>query len=220
METAETARSESLDREWWLNTVAVLVRPRQVFEALRDDSDEAAGARQEPMAAIVFLGGIAAVLSTGAASRLLDDPLYDGLLIVLWAIVAGAIYGGASYLVVGGSLYVGQHAAGGTASFRQARHLLGLSAMPLLVWLVFVWPVRLALYGEDLFRTGGSDGHTGQVVFDAIGGLFVAWVVALLWYGLRTVYEWDWRRCAIALSVSLAAVVAFAYAAAIILRGA
>jgi hypothetical protein len=115
---------------------------------------------------------------------------------------------------------VGQHAAGGTASFRQARHLLGLSAMPLLVWLVFVWPVRLALYGEDLFRTGGSDGHTGQVVFDAIGGLFVAWVVALLWYGLRTVYEWDWRRCAIALSVSLAAVVAFAYAAAIILRGA
>src|SRR5262249_59614284 len=93
VESAETARSESLDREWWLNTVAVLVRPRQVFEALRDDSDEAAAARQEPMAAIVFLGGIAAVLSTGAAARLLGDPPYHRLLIALLAIRPGAIYG-------------------------------------------------------------------------------------------------------------------------------
>ena len=43
-----------------------------VFAALRDDSNEAAEARQEPVLAIIILSGIAAVLSTrhpGASAR-------------------------------------------------------------------------------------------------------------------------------------------------------
>jgi len=220
VEGVEPAAAASLEREWWLHTLRVLRRPRPVFQGLRDDSDEAASARQEPLAAIVFLGGIAAVLATGTAGRLLDDPLYDGLLIALWAIVAGAIYGIASYLLAGVAVYLGQRAAGGTGTYRQARHLLGFSAVPLLAWLILVWPVRLALYGEDLFRTGGSDGPTSRAVFDAIGGLFVAWCLALLVVGLRTVYRWDWRRTAIALSLAVAAFVALAFAAAVLLRGA
>jgi hypothetical protein len=207
------AAEGALEREWWRYTLLVLRRPRAVFAALRDDSTEAADARQEPVTAIVFLGGIAAVLATGAASRLLDEPLYDPLLIAVWAVVAGAIYGIASYWVAGGAVHVGHRGAGGTGSYRQSRHLLAFAAVPLIVWLVTVWPVRLALYGEDLFRTGGRDGHAGRVVFDSIGGVFVAWCFGLLVLGIRTVYVWDWRRSVVAVSLAVTAIVALALAA-------
>jgi hypothetical protein len=46
----------------------VLQSPRPVFAALRDDSDEAAEARQDTAGAIVWLAGIALVLSTTVAS--------------------------------------------------------------------------------------------------------------------------------------------------------
>lgn len=219
MEGAQAAHEDaSLERAWWERVYRVLYRPREVFEALRDDSDDAAAARQEPTAAIVFLGGIAAVLATGAAARLLDDPEYDGLLIALWAVVAGAIYGIASYWIVGGAVYVGQRAAGGRATYRHARHLLAFAAVPILVWFVAVWPVRLALYGLDLFRTGGSDSGTSRAVFGAIGAVFLAWCVGLLALGMRTAYEWDWRRSSIAVSLAVAALAALALAA-VLLRG-
>jgi hypothetical protein len=203
----------SLERAWWERVYRVLYRPREVFEALRDDSDEAAEARQEPTVAIVFLGGIAAVLATGAAARLLDDPEYDGLLIALWAVVAGAIYGLASYWVVGGAVYVGQHGAGGQATYRHTRHLLAFASVPILVWFVAVWPVRLALYGTDLFRTGGSDGGVSRAVFGGIGAVFLAWCLGLLALGIRTAYDWDWRRSSVAVSLAAAALAALALAA-------
>jgi hypothetical protein len=220
--TAEPAArsSRSLEREWWVLTAAFLVRPRTLFEALRDDSDEAAAARQEPITALVWVGGIAAVLATGAASRLLDDPPFDALLIAVWAFLAGGIYGIASYWIAGAALHTGQRGAGGSGRYRQARHLLAFASAPLVVWLVCVWPIRLALYGEDLFRTGGSDGHTSRIVFDSIGGVFVIWCLALLVLGLRTVYRWDWRRSAVALSLTIAVLTAFSLAAVIVLRGA
>jgi hypothetical protein len=51
------------ERAWWLRTLAVLQAPTPVFAALRDDSQEAAAARQEPVTAIVLLAGIASVLA-------------------------------------------------------------------------------------------------------------------------------------------------------------
>jgi hypothetical protein len=206
----------SLEREWWLRTASFLLRPRALFEGLRDDSDEAAAARQEPITAIVILAGIAAVLATGAASHLLDDPPFDGLLIAVWAFLAGAIYGIASYWIAGGFLYAGQKGANGTGSYRQARQLLAFCSVPLIVWLVLVWPVRLALYGEDLFRTGGGDGHASRVVFDAMGGVFVLWSFGLLVLGVRTVYRWDLRQALVAVSIAVAVLAAFAIAAAVL----
>jgi hypothetical protein len=88
--------------------------------------------------------------------------------------------------------------------------------VPLIVWLLCVWPVRLALYGEDLFRTGGSDAHTSRVVFGAIGGGFVLWSVGLLVLGVRTVYRWDWRQSVVAVSLAIAVLAAFAVAAAVL----
>src|SRR5438874_491126 len=83
--------SRSLEKEWWLRALLVFQSPQPVFAALRDDADDAASARQEPMVAVVFLAGIAAVLASSVAGRLMDDPIYDGLLVAVWAIVAGGI---------------------------------------------------------------------------------------------------------------------------------
>ncbi len=204
MEAHTASPGRSLEKEWWLRTLLVLQSPRTVFHALRDDSTEASEARAEPMLAIVFLGGISTVLATGTAGHLLDDHVYDTLLIAVWAIFAGGIYGIASYWILGAALYLGARGAGGIGSYRRARHLFGLAAAPLVVWLVAVWPVRLALYGSDLFRSGGADRGSSSYVFAALGLVFLTWIVALLLVGVRTVHGWSWTRSAGA--VSLAAV--------------
>jgi len=46
-------------------------------------------------------------------------------------------------------------------------------------------PVRLAVYGEDVFRGGGADHGAGNTLFVAIELAFVAWSVWLLVMGLR-----------------------------------
>lgn len=197
------------ERDWWLRALLVLTDPRVVFAALRDDSDDAAAARQEPLIAIVILAGIGGVLMTTVTGQLLDDPEYDALLITLWAFVAGAIYGVAAYFLVGALVLLGASFAGGLGSYRRARHILGFAAVPVAVSLL-VWPVQLAVYGEDLFLTGGSDRGAGRTAFEAIELGFVGWSLALLVIGIRTVHGWSWPR-----TLAAAAVPALAPAAAL-----
>jgi hypothetical protein len=52
-----------------------------------------------------------------------------------------------------------------------------------------VWPVRLAVYGEDVFRSGGSDRGAGDVAFHVVELAFVAWAVGLLVFGVRELYR-------------------------------
>lgn len=208
--------AHSLEKEWWLRALMVLQSPRAVFAALRDDSAGAAAARQEPMAAVVFLAGIASVLATGTAGRLMDDPVYDSLLVVLWAIVAGGIYGVASYWIAGGALYIGARGTGGGGSYRRARHLLGLSAAPLVLSLLALWPVRLALFGSDVFRSGGSDAGSGGRLFEGLEAVFLLWTLALLLIGVRTVHGWSWSRSLAAVALALLTLVAFGVTAALL----
>ena len=65
--------------EWgWLRRAPlVLVSPRMVLEGLRDDSDEAARTRSEAVLALVLLSGIASVLWTPVAGRILNDVALD-----------------------------------------------------------------------------------------------------------------------------------------------
>ena len=179
---AETTRS--LRRDWWIRAVAVLAHPRTTFAALRDDSDEAAEALQEPILAIVFLAGIAGMLSTSLAGRLLDDAGFDDLNVVLWAFIGGGIYGALVYFVGGLFAYALGHGIGARCSFRQARHVVGLASVPLVVSLVLVWPVRLAIYGDDVFRSGGSDTGVGDKVFEVLVVASFAWSLALVAVGL------------------------------------
>jgi len=195
-------------RDWWLRTFLVLQRPRPVFVALRDDSKESLADRAEPVLAIVLLAGIAGVLSTATAGRLMDPPDgYDWLLVAVWTFIAGSLYGAFGYFTFGALLYGGGKALGSQGSYRRARHVLAFAAVPIALSLV-LWPVELAVYGGDLFRSGGSDTGAGADAFAALGLAFVAWSAALLVVGVRAVHGWTWARalaaCALALAAPLA----------------
>ena len=212
MTTDIQARSDPTpEKRWWLLTLALLHSPPPVFAALRDDSEDAARARQEPILAIVVLAGIASILWTSVAGRVMDDPVFDGLVVAVWAFIGGTIYGLAVYFALGAALYLGLRAAGSLGSYRRARHLLAFAAAPLALSLV-VWPVRLAVYGEDVFRTGGSDHGAGNAVFVVLELGFVAWALALLVVGTRTLHAWTWLRTleGVGLAVVITALLAVA----------
>lgn len=191
--SALAGRAEPSQRDWWLRAALVLQAPRAVFAALRDDGDASAGARQEPVLAIAILAGTAVVLSSTRAGQLLDDPAFDGLLVAVWAFFAGAIYGVFTYWLGGLALHFGLVALGSEGSFRRSRHLLAFASTPLVLSLV-LWLPRLALYGSDNFRTGGSDHGAGAAAFGWLQLAFGAWTLALLLLGIRTLERWSWRR--------------------------
>jgi len=176
--------TRSLQKEWWLRALAVFSSPRGTFAALRDDSSEAAEARQEPIMAIVILAGIAGILSTSLAGRLLDDPNNDGLNVAVWAFLGGAFYGLLAYWGGGLLVYAIAAAVRVRASYRQARHIVGLAMAPVALSLIVVWPVRLGIYGEDIFRTGGSDTGAGDKLFELLVVGSFAWSFALVALGL------------------------------------
>jgi hypothetical protein len=201
---AESSAGAELVRAWWLRALLVLQSPRAVFAAVRDDSDGAARARQDPVAAVAGLAGIAFVLATPVARRLANDPDYDGIVIAVWAFLGGIIYAVALYWVLGALLHGSARALGSRGSYRRARHVLGLAAAPLALSLVLYWPVRIAVYGQDLFRTGGTDYGRGDTVFGWIFLGVLAWCLALLLVGVRTVHGWSWGRAAAAVALAAA----------------
>lgn len=210
--SADAATPErSPQREWWLRALLVFQSPRPVFAALRDDSDEVAYARQEPVVAFAYLAAIAGVLGTQVAGKLLDDP-GGGLLVVLaWAFFAGGIYALAGLWVGGFLLYLATRWLGGQGSRRRSRHLLAFALAPLALSLLVVWPLRLALYGRDVFRVSGADENaSGTMALDALQLAFVVWSAALLVVGTRALHGWGWVRAVagVALAVALPALVA------------
>jgi len=176
----EAHTSEAVpQRVWWARAALVLVQPVAVFEELRDDSDEAAEARQEPVTALVILAGIAGVLSTTFAGTLVDQPDYGTVDIVLWAFVGGALEGAALYFLFGLVVYVGGAAAASAWTYRHARHTLAYSVAPLAVSLP-IWAVALT-----------SDRGTA---FDVVRALVICWCAALLVIGVKTLHAWTWQR--------------------------
>ena len=194
-------------RDWWLRTVLVLQRPRPVFVALRDESKESLSDRSEPILLIVILAGIAGVLSTRTAGRLLDDSDYDGVLVFFWSFIAGGLYGLFGYFAVGGILHGGVKALGSQGTYRRSRHVLAFASVPLALSLI-VWPVKLGVFGDDVFRSGGSDSGAGGTVFMLIWIGFVLWSASLLVIGVRAVHGWTWARagaaCALAVVIPVA----------------
>ena len=188
-----------MERDWWVRTLLVLQRPAAVFAALRraDDHD----ARQEPILAIVLLAGMAGVLATNSFGRLLDDFELDAVVVPILVFVAGGLYGVTAYFGLGALVHLGSRFAGSGAGYRYARHVVAFAAVPLVLSLV-VWPVRLAAFGEDEFRSGGSDDGFGGSVFEAIELGAVVWACALLVLGVRVLNRWPWPR---ALAASLPA---------------
>lgn len=198
--------SASQQRDWWLRALAVFQSPQAVFAALRDDSQQPAIARAEPITAIVLLAGIAGVLATSVAGRLLDDSRFDGVLVAVWAFIVGGAYALTVYWLGGALLHGAGRLLGARGTYRTTRHLLGFAAAPLVLLLLLVWPVRLAIYGGDVFRSGGDDTGAGDLVFDAATLGFAAWTLVLLVIGMRAVHAWSVPRAVAAVGLAAAPV--------------
>jgi hypothetical protein len=192
--TVDTARTPTLERSWWLRAPAVLVAPRAVFVSLRDESEEAVEARQEPLIAIAGLAGIAGVLATPVARQLLNDASFSVSLIPVWAFLGGLMYALAVYWLGGGLLYGAAQRLGGQGSYRRARSMLALSGAPLALALLTLWPARILIYGQNLFRTGGTDWGPGDRIFGGLVYFAFAWSAVLILIGVRSVHGWSWGR--------------------------
>jgi hypothetical protein len=196
-----SAPSQSLEKAWFLRALLVLQSPRAVFAAIRDDSDEAAGARSEALLALVWLAGMASVLAAPAMNTLMDDPARDAVVVAIIVFFAGGMYGLVAYWLLGGVLHLCTRGLGSQGSYRRARHLLGFATAPLALALLTFWPIRIAVEGRDLFRYGGSDtGHVFADVFYA----FVAWTALLVAIGVHTVHGWSWPRSLVAVGLATA----------------
>jgi hypothetical protein len=145
--------------------------------------------------------------------RNIFDPgaTYDALDMAVWAFIAGSISGVFGYFVFGALLHFGAKLLGSQGSYRRNRQILAFAAVPLALSLV-LWPVKLSLYGADVFKTGGSDAGAGSHVFAALELAFVAWSAALLVIGVRSVHGWTWPRAAAACVLVVAAPLALAFA--------
>ena len=202
--TAHMARGSALERSWWLRAPAVLVAPRAVFASLRDDSDEAMEARQEPLNAIIGLAGIAA-RARDARRTPPPEPIGNhpdrgrGL-----GLHRGLLYATAVYWLGGGLLYGAARRFGGLGSYRRARSLVALSAAPVALALLTVWPIRIAIYGQNLFRTGGDDWGPGDKTFGGLIYFAFAWTAVLFVIGVRSVHGWSWGRSAATVALAAA----------------
>jgi hypothetical protein len=183
----------STERIWWRRLPLVLVRPREVFVALRstDDADEAA--RQEPVLLVILLAGMAGVVLTPAWRQLLDDRDVDGLLAAVLTFIGGGFYGVAGYMLLGGAVHLGARGMGSSARYRTVRHVLAFAAAPLSLSLAVVLPAALLAFGGDWFRTGGGDEGAGGDALTGLGLAFIAWSLGLLVVGLRETIALPWR---------------------------
>jgi hypothetical protein len=207
LDSAGNEEGLSPERAWWLRVPAVLLSPRPVFYALREDDPDDVTARSEPILLVVLMAGAATVLATPTAGRLFDNPSYDPLLLAVWTFIAGGIYGAVGYFLLGFAIFFGARLMGSLGSFRRERQLAGFALVPLAASLLVVLPLRLALYGGDTFHEGGADEGTGEAVLLGLQLVFAAWSLGLLLLGVRVVHGWDWVRSA-AVVVSGAAVLA------------
>jgi hypothetical protein len=209
--TADTARPSALERSWWLRAPAVLVAPRAVFVSLRDESEDAVEARQEPLSAIIGLAAIAGVLATSVARGILNSGS-SWLILPIWAFFGGCAYAIAVYWIGGGLLHGAARRFGGLGSYRRARHVLALASAPVALSLFTVWPIRVAIYGEFLFHTGGRDYGPGDRTFGGLVYASFAWSAVLLVVGVRSVHGWSWGRslATVGLAAALPALLVFA----------
>jgi hypothetical protein len=167
---------------WALRAVRVLAYPREVFEALRDDSVESAADRQDVVVALAFVGGVAAALAT-ASTGALDD--LDVLETFVWIFATGFAYGFVGYWVLGWGLSFVVERLGGAGSRRRTRHVLAFALAPLVLalpaWLLFppllvvpgLWMVSLLVLGLAVVQRWSYGQATSAVV------LTVIWLSAL-----------------------------------------
>ena len=195
---------EAVEREWWARLPRMLFAPGEVLAELRDESREGADARQEPLVALTILAGIAMFIGLVALEPPYKSTDYDfsTFNLVLESILGGALVALSNFWFGGALVYLGTRGLGALTGYRLARHLVGLATAPFVLLLVSSVPVRLALYGTDLFKAEGRDAGVGGDVFIAIDAVVLVWTLALLLIGIRATQRWSWGRSAAALGIA------------------
>lgn len=201
---------EAAAREWWRRVPRVVTAPRSVFVALAETDDADVDARSEPVLAITILAGMACVILTPAWGTVMDDSTVDTLVLLVVTFIGGLFYGAAGYFLLGLVLLLGAKAVGVDPPFKIARQVVAFAALPLALGFFVLVPTIALGFGDDWFRTGGSDEGTGRVVVTAIGLGFVGWSAVLVALGLRTTFRLPWRGVVGALLLAGVMVAAFA----------
>ena len=201
---------EAAAREWWRRVPRVVTAPRSVFVALAETDDADVDARSEPVLAITILAGMACVILTPAWATVMDDSTVDTLVLLVVTFIGGLFYGAAGYFLLGLVLLLGAKAVGVDPPFKIARQVVAFAALPLALGFFVLVPTIALGFGDDWFRTGGSDEGTGRVVVTAIGLGFVGWSAVLVALGLRTTFRLPWRGVVGALLLAGVMVAAFA----------
>lgn len=202
--------ADALGRAWWRRVPQIVRSPRPVFEALTETDEIDVGARSEPILAIAILAGIAGVLLTPAWGGVMDDSTVDGLVLVVVTFIAGLFYGAAGYFLLGLAVWLGAKAVGVDPPFRIARQIVGFAALPIALSLVVLVPAIAIGFGEDWFRSGGSDEGAGRAAVVAAGLAFIGWSLALVAVGLRATFRLPWEGVVGALALAAVMVAAFA----------
>ncbi len=128
---AARAQEQSPEKVWLLRAFVVLQSPRAVFAAIRDDSDDAAHARTEPVLALVWLAGMSAVLASPSMNAVMDDPARDGVVVAIIVFIGGGLYGLVAYYIVSAILHACVRVLGSQGTFRRTRHLLAYALAPI-----------------------------------------------------------------------------------------
>ena len=162
--------------------------------------------------AIAGLAGISAVLGTPVARGVLNQSGTTPVVVAVWAFLGGLAYAVGVYWLGGGLLYGAARRFGGLGSYLRSRSVLAVSSAPLALALFTLWPVRIAIYGQNLFRTGGDDWGPGDRAFGGLLYFAFAWSAILLVIGVRSVHGWSWGRsvAAVGLAAALPALVVLA----------
>jgi hypothetical protein len=197
-------------RAWWRLVPRTLTRPTDVFVALRDDDEIDVEARSEPIFAIVVLAGMAGILLTPAWGTLLDEESIDWLVLAVVTFIGGLIYGSFGYFLLGVAVWLGARGVGVETRARKARQVVGFAALPFALSLLVTLPLIVLAFGDDWFRTGGSDTGTARALVVAAGLGCALWSVILLAVGLRTTFRLPWRGVVGALALAAVLVAAFA----------
>lgn len=202
--SVQTQSPEAIERAWWGRLPRMLFAPAEVLAELADESREAEDARQEPLVAVTILAGVAMFIGLVALEPPFEktDIDFSAFNLVLESILGGALVALSNFWFGGAIVYLGTRGLGSLTGYRLARHLAGLATAPFVLLLVSSLPIRVALYGTDIFKAEGRDAGTGGHVFIAIDALFLLWTLALLLVGIKVTQRWSWGRAAAALGVA------------------
>jgi hypothetical protein len=197
-----SSATRAADRRWWGLVPRVVTHPREVFVALQDDDEADVTARAEPILAIVILAGIAGILLTPAWGTYLDDESLDWITLAVVTFIGGLLYGTFGYYLLGIVVWLGARGVGLETRARKARQVVGFSALPVALSLLVTLPAILFAFGNDWFRTGGSDTGVAKALVLLVALGFGLWALGLLALGLRTTFRLPWRAVAGALALA------------------